>query len=230
MKKSIAAVFVAAVLVVVSTILFLKIFAEQDSYNQVANQVVELINARDYAAIGKLFNKEMSQALPPQKATQFFRGLSGQVGKIQKLDEPMLKDGWTIFPAHGERGKLDMSLVLDDENKIAGLKFILPNAETGQTVTKVANRLVELINAADYSGVAKLFNREMSQALPLTQADGFFKSLTTQFGTIQKLGKPTSNAEWTVFRADCERGALEMSLALDAQSKIAGLNFKPFGR
>ena len=230
MKKSIAAVFVAAFLVVALTILFQKVFAGPRSYNQVAHQVVALINARDYAALGELFNKEMSQALPPQKAAEFFRGLSGQVGKIQKLDEPMLNDGWTIFPAHCERGKLDMSLVLDEKSKIAGLKFILPNADTGQAVTKVANRLVELINAADYPGVGKLFNREMSQALPPGKADGFFKGLTAQVGRIQKLGEPISNAGWTVFHADCERGALEMSLALDGQGRIAGLNFKPFGR
>ena len=64
-----------------------------------------------------------TQALPLNKATQFFAGMKAQFGKIQKLDEPRKSAGWTIFPAHFERGLMDMSLALDDKNKIAGLIF-----------------------------------------------------------------------------------------------------------
>src|SRR6185295_14685833 len=46
-----------------------------------------------------------------------------QVGKIQKLDEPRRSAGETVFAAHCERGMLDLSLVLDDKGKIAGLNF-----------------------------------------------------------------------------------------------------------
>src|SRR5262249_49355708 len=78
--------------------------AETDRYSTVAQTVIDLINAGDYEAVQKLFNPEMSKALPPQKATQFFAGMTGQFGKIQKLDTPRRNGGWTIFPAHFERG------------------------------------------------------------------------------------------------------------------------------
>ncbi len=53
-----------------------------------ANQLVELINAGDYAGIQAKFNKEMDAALPLDKSRAFFSGLTQQMGKIQKLDEP----------------------------------------------------------------------------------------------------------------------------------------------
>ena len=52
------------------------------------------------------------------------------------------------------------------------LTILLQNifAQDTESYTKAANRLVELINAADYSGVENLFNKEMSKALPLKKA------------------------------------------------------------
>jgi hypothetical protein len=119
-----------------------------------------------------------------------------------------------------------MTLALDEQNKIAGLLF-KPRIDRH---TKVANRLVELINAADYSGVENLFNKEMGRALPLNRASVFFTGLTRQVGNIVKLDEPKDNAGWTVFPAHCERGMLDMSLALDDENKVAGLTFKPARR
>lgn len=76
------------------------------------------------------------------------------------------------------------------------------------TSTKVANRLVKLINAADYSGAENLFNKEMSQALPLDQATGLFKGLTRHMGKIQRMDEPKPNREWTVYPVHGERGML----------------------
>src|SRR5258708_5980887 len=107
--------------------------------------------------------------------------------------------------------------------------FFVPNlfGQDAEAYAKTANRLVELINAADYSGVENLFNKEMSKALPLKKAAEFFAGMKAQFGRIQKLDPPNHSAGWTVFPANFERGLVEMSLVLDDENKIAGLNFKP---
>jgi hypothetical protein len=116
--------FTPAVLALALTISFQNIFAQgTESYSKIANHLVELINAADYSGVENLFNKDMSKALPLEKATEFFTGLIEQVGKIQKLDQPKRNGEWTVFPIHCERGMLDMSLALDGENKIAGLYF-----------------------------------------------------------------------------------------------------------
>ena len=59
-----------------------------DRYAKVANQLKELINAGDYAGIQTKFNKQMDAALPLDKSSAFFKGLTQQVGKIQKLGDP----------------------------------------------------------------------------------------------------------------------------------------------
>ena len=97
--------------------------AETDRYSKIANQLVQLINAGNYSGMEKLFNAEMGKALPLDKASEFFKGLTAQFGRIQKLDEPKRSGEWLVFPAHAERGLLDMSLALDDKDKVAGILF-----------------------------------------------------------------------------------------------------------
>ncbi|PWU19412.1 MAG: peptidase M23 [Verrucomicrobia bacterium] len=94
-----------------------------EAYGKVAHRLVELINAGDYSGIEGLFNKEMSEALPLDKSTQFFEGLNLKLGKIEKLDAPTGLPPAVVFPAHFERGLLDMQLSLDLSGKIAGLYF-----------------------------------------------------------------------------------------------------------
>src|SRR5439155_970486 len=79
-----------------------------DRYTKVANQLVELINAGDYAGIQSNFNKNMDAALPLDKSSAFFKGLTQQMGKIQKLGEPEPVGEAIVFPAKFEKLTLDM--------------------------------------------------------------------------------------------------------------------------
>jgi len=97
---------------------------ETNRYSVVARKLIDLLNTGDYAAVQKLFNPEMSKALPPQKASEFFTGLAAQFGNIEKFDGPIgSSDGWIGFRLHGQRGELTMSLVLDADDRIAGVIF-----------------------------------------------------------------------------------------------------------
>src|ERR1043166_369438 len=215
---------------------------ETASYTKVATRLVELINAADYSGVEKLFNKLMSQALPLSKATQFFAGMNAQFGKIQKLDEPRQNAGWTVFPAHFERGLMDMSLALDREDRIAGLLFKARTAteqEKHQTqlaqtdrYTKMANRIVELINAGDYADIQTNFNKVMDALLPLDKSSEFFKDLTQQAGKIQKLGEPQRVDDALgsmVFPAKFEKDTFDMEITLDNRGLIASIDFTPHG-
>jgi hypothetical protein len=93
--------------------------------------------------------------------------------------------------------------------------------------TKVANQLVELINAADYAGIQAKFNKEMDAALPLEKSRAFFIGLTQQMGNIRKLGEPRPVGGALVFPAKFEKGTLDMQIVLDSRGLIAGLSFKP---
>src|SRR6185369_1724988 len=210
-----------------------------DRYTKVANQLMELINAGDYAGIQTNFNKGMDAALPLNKSSAFFNRLTQQVGKIQQLGEPQAVGGAMVFPAKFEKGTFDMQITLDGRGLIAGLTFkphaaTKPEPEKHETqlsqadrYTKVANQLKELINAGDYAGIQTKFNKDMGAALPLDKSSEFFNGLKEQMGKIQKLGKPQPAGEAMVFPTEFEKDTLDMQITLDDRGLIAGLNFTP---
>ncbi len=209
---------------------------ETNSCTRVANQLVSLINAGNYAGIQTNFNKEMDAALPLDKSKAFFRRLSQQAGRIQKLGEPRPEGVAMVYSAKFERGTFDMQIALDDHGLIAGLLFkphtaTKPALENHQAqldrYTKVASQLVELINAGSYASIQAKFNKEMDTALPLDKLTEFFKGLTQQAGKIQKIGPPQPAGEGMVFPAEFEKAAVDMQLALDGSGRIAGLTFTP---
>lgn len=111
-----------------------------DRSTKVANQLVELINAGDYAGIQTKFNKEMDAALPLEKSSAFFSGLKQQMGKIQRLGEPQAVGGALVFPAKFDKGTLDMQIVLDSRGLIAGLIF-KPHVATKPAIEKHQTQL-----------------------------------------------------------------------------------------
>src|SRR5438067_13255726 len=72
---------------------------DADRYKKVASQLVELINAGDYAGIQTKFNKKMDAALPLDKTSEFFHGLTQQMGKRKNVGEGQPAGGALVFPA-----------------------------------------------------------------------------------------------------------------------------------
>jgi hypothetical protein len=89
--------------------------------------------------------------------------------------------------------------------------------------------MVKAINAADYEGVRKEFNKAMLDALPAETCRTFLsKEISGKFGKINRLEPPQfKSAAEAVFVARCERGTLDFTLTLDAQGRVAGLLFRP---
>ncbi len=111
-----------------------------DKYEKVLGRLVEAYNSGDYSLIRRDFAKIMLEAFPEERATYFFTSLSAQYGKIQKLDSPRIDpvNRAVTFPAHFERGLLDVKLVLDYQDRIVGLWFLphapdIPAAERNET-------------------------------------------------------------------------------------------------
>jgi hypothetical protein len=117
---------------------------ESNRYSAVARTLVGLLNAGDYAAVQKLFSPEMSTALPPTKASEFFTNLARGFGNIEKFDGPTDNGyrGWTAFRLRCQRGELTMSLVLDTEDKISGLYF----SPTPKPATSIKSFLLQLFS------------------------------------------------------------------------------------
>jgi len=121
--------------ITVSAVLFLVALAfakgtSANRFEKVVSRMVKAINEQDYAGTGKDFDKTMEDFLPLEKREPFFKNLSLQYGKIDKLDKPRLaQPGQAIFVANCERGKLDITVWLDDDDKIIGLLFLPHKAD-----------------------------------------------------------------------------------------------------
>ena len=99
-------------------------------FEKVVNRMVKAINEGNYPGIQADFGKVMLDAFPLEKLTPFFQSLSTEYGKIQKLDRPRYTPpSQAVFPAHFERGILDIKIVLDDRDKIIGLLFLPHTAD-----------------------------------------------------------------------------------------------------
>jgi len=199
-----------------------------EAFHDVADRMLKAINAADYEGIRKDFNKDMLEAFPVEKCRTFFsKEISGKFGKINKLEPPQFKSATeAIFVARCERGTLAFTLVLDNQGQVAGMLF-RPLAT--ETFRNVADRMVKAINAADYEAVRKDFNKEMLEAFPVEKCRTFFsKEMSGKFGKIDKLEPPQfKSAAEAVFVARCERGALDFTLTLDDQGRVAGMLFRP---
>jgi len=110
-----------------------------ERFEKVVNRMVKAINEEDYARIGSDFDRTIEDFFPLEERKPFFKNLSAQYGKIQKLGEPrLIPPTQAIFVAHCERGELDITVWLDEKDKIIGLLFLphkpdLPVPEKNET-------------------------------------------------------------------------------------------------
>jgi hypothetical protein len=110
-----------------------------ERFEKVANKLVKAINDANWTGAQADFSQIMLNAFPLEKSTPFFQGLVTQNGKIEKLDAGRYTPpNIVVFPAHFERGILDIKLVLDGQDKIIGMWFLphtpdIPVVEKHQT-------------------------------------------------------------------------------------------------
>jgi hypothetical protein len=93
----------------------------------------------------------------------------------------------------------------------------------------VAQKVVELFNAGDYSDIQKLYNADMSRVFPPEETSRFYTQQAALFGQIETIEGPVKNGfrGWTAFRLRCQYGEINMSVALDTEEKISGIHFRP---
>jgi murein DD-endopeptidase MepM/ murein hydrolase activator NlpD len=101
--------------------------AEKDPaarFQVVVQRMVDAINRKDYARARQDFNEDVRKNLPAEKTEALFKSMTMQCGRIEKLDPPQLAaEDRAVVVAHFERATLDIRVVLDKDDKIAGLWF-----------------------------------------------------------------------------------------------------------
>lgn len=99
--------------------------AQTPRLTEVAERVAAHINSGDCEALEAEFNESMRQAVPLEQMQEFCKAMTVQYGNIRKLEigQPMPPNA-AVFLVHFERGLLDMTIVLDSQDLIAGLLFL----------------------------------------------------------------------------------------------------------
>ncbi len=111
--------------------------ASAQRFTKVANKLIQAINSDDSAAIQASFDAQMQQALPPDKATPFFRGLVSAAGKLKDAGVPQVTGPTAIVRVSAERGAWDFKITLDASDKISGLTVTPPGSGPAADSTAV---------------------------------------------------------------------------------------------
>ena len=109
-------------------------------FEKVAQRLAKGINEKDYQMIRADFNKIMLDALTPEQLEPVISNVLAEHRRIERLGKPhIIWPNQAIFPAHCQRGIFDIKIVLDAQDKIAGLWLLphipreLPTVEKHQT-------------------------------------------------------------------------------------------------
>jgi hypothetical protein len=202
---------------------------EADRFLETAKELIQAINSDDSAAIQASFNAQMQQAVPPDKATPFFRGLVTAKGKLKNAAVPQVTGPTAIMRVAAERGAWDFKITLEPSGKIAGLlitqsaaKAAVPTSSQ-QRFTKVTNKLIRAINSDDSAAIQASFDAQMQQALPREKATPFFCGLVTAKGKLKNAGAPQVTGPTAIVRVTAERGDWDFKISLEPSDKIAEL-------
>jgi murein DD-endopeptidase MepM/ murein hydrolase activator NlpD len=102
--------------------------ASAQRFTKVANKLIRAINSDNSAAIQASFDAQMQQAIPPEKAAPFFRGLVSAAGKLKDAGFPQVTGPAAIVRVTAERGAWDFKITLDASDKISGLTVTPPGS------------------------------------------------------------------------------------------------------
>lgn len=120
-----------------TTLIIILFFASSLSFAQVekandkniSEKFEKLYNSNDYDGIFNLFSAEMKNALPKEKANEFFGGLKTQAGKINALDfTKYVRGSFASYKTTFDNGVFAVNISTDNQLKINGL-YIEPFKE-----------------------------------------------------------------------------------------------------
>ncbi|MBM4038768.1 MAG: M23 family metallopeptidase [Planctomycetes bacterium] len=100
--------------------------------------------------------------------------------------------------------------------------------EAADRFARAAQRLAEAVSAADPALLRRDLGKEMSDFLTVEKAKPLLDGLAAEYGKVLRLDPPQLfPGNQAVCVARCERGALDIKFALDAQDKVVSLWFGP---
>ncbi len=127
--------------ILIITLIANSLFAQSDNYKIAINNFQENYNAEKYDSIFNNFSPEMKNALPLEKANQYFKNLKNQYGKIVTKEFISYQQGtYAKYKTEFETAILALNISLDNQNKING--FLVASYEEPK---KIDNKTVNAL-------------------------------------------------------------------------------------
>ena len=188
--------------------------------DEVSAQFIDAYNKEDFKKATSDFNESMLKTVSSKKIEALYK----QLGKINKCEFSGQENNWSIYKVTFEKSVLYMKIILDEKNKIAGLLFTPDNqGNLRATYDQVWDRFINAYNKKDFKTAAADFNKKMLKAVPAEAIEGIYD----QLGKINKSDFTKMAKEAFVYKITFEKGIMDMQIVLDANNKIAGLQFLP---
>ncbi len=121
-------------------------FAQQqgtERFARIISRVVEAMNKHDYAGIVREYDATMTASFPLNNTTILFKNYESQYGNVVRTDSPQVKAiDQAVCVIYFERGVQDLTLYINDQDKIKGFIFTTHVGESKPH--KNQNRLPQL--------------------------------------------------------------------------------------
>lgn len=128
-------------IILLITLITNSLFAQSDKYKLAITNFQSNYNAEKYDSIFNDFSPEMKNALPLEKANQYFKNLKNQYGKLVTKEFINYQQGtYAKYKTKFETAILAVNISLDNQNKINGF-LVAPYEETKKTDSKTVNAL-----------------------------------------------------------------------------------------
>lgn len=102
-------------------------------------------------------------------------------------------------------------------------------SQTERTESKEAfDKFQGYYNAGHLDSIFNQFSDHTKTALPLEKTRAFLSRLKSKYGNIKNASFLNYQSGWGVYKTECEKGTLQLKVAVDKNQAITGLYAKPY--
>jgi len=217
-----------------------------------ALQFVDSMVVGDFESATHGFTSGMKEALPAEELGDTWASIISGNGPLRRLGGVRATESGSFLcvfvKCEFERAKLDVKVVFDRNNKIAGVWFVKPDptksyepvAQTSvrlmeqqsvetdgaKEVVRFAKRFIGLLAKGDFGAAVGCFDEVMAEKMPATRLARVWADLVEENGPFQKQGgtwtERYQGMEAVFATVQFEKAFVELKVVIDQKNKICG--------
>ena len=209
-----------------------------------SDDFLKFIVEEDFTSIMEIFTSNMKSEFPEEKMKNYWEEVTKNAGSFQEKIGQTLEqesDGKGItynivyLKCEFEKFGIEIKLVFNNENKIAGILFkVKPSYKLVKEFEVMAKEMIENLAAEDFKGAMKNFDDNMKKELSEDVLAKSWEEVIGKMGNYKKSYSLKSdiknNYVILYMMSQFEKDTIEIQVTFDDEKKIAGLFFYPDGK